>query len=77
MISTVTTTVSTVVTTVLAGSFALITVLLLLTLLVQKEIVSVSNEEKWGRLNQALNVVIVPLGLAFVAIAIAEVAKIL
>ena len=73
MISTVTTTVTTVTTTVFAGSFALITTLMLLTLLIQKEMISVTENDHWQRVGRGLNVVILPIALAFLAIAIVEV----
>ncbi|MDQ4076276.1 MAG: hypothetical protein M3220_08515 [Chloroflexota bacterium] len=75
MISTVTTVTTTAITGVLAGSFALITTLLLLALLVEKEIVSAAEGKPWHRLNRNLTVVIVPLGIAFLAIVVVEVLK--
>lgn len=78
MISTVTTTVTTVTTTVFAGSFALITTLMLLTLLIQKEMISVAEgQQRWQRVSRGLNVVIVPVALAFLAIAVVEVMNVL
>lgn len=73
MISTVTTTVTTVTTTLFAGSFALITTLMLLTLLIQKEMISVAQGDRWQRVSRGLNVVILPIALAFLAIAVVEV----
>jgi hypothetical protein len=75
MISTVTTTVTTVTTTVLAGSFALIATLMLLTFLIQKELISVAQGERWQRLSRSLNVVLLPLLLTFLAITVVEVMK--
>ena len=77
MISTVTTTVTTVTTTLFAGSFALITTLMLLTLLIQKEMISVAQDDRWQRVSRGLNVVIVPIALAFLAIAVVEVMNVL
>ena len=77
MISTVTTTtVSTVTTVALAGSFALVSVLVLIALLVQKELtVSATNSRTW-KLSKALTIGIVPLLIAFVLIVIAKVAEV-
>ena len=77
MISTVTTTVTTVTTTLFAGSFALITTLMLLTLLIQKEMISVAQDDRWQRVSRGLNVVILPIALAFLAIAVVEVMNVL
>jgi hypothetical protein len=66
MISTVTTTT---VTTILGvGSLALAGILVLLTLLVQKELASASESRFAQTLNRVVTVAIVPLLLAFVAI---------
>jgi len=77
MISTVTTTVTTVTTTVLASSLALLATLTLLTLLVQKEVISVAQGERWQRLSHALNVAILPLLLTFIVMAVVEVMNVL
>jgi uncharacterized protein YejL (UPF0352 family) len=79
MVSTVTTsTVITVTTVAVASSLALIVVMTMFTLLVQKEI-ALTARERWARaLDRALNVGIIPLLLAFltlVALQVAEVFK--
>lgn len=79
MISTVTTsTVITVTTVAVASSLALIAVMTMFTLLVQKEVATTARE-RWARaLDRALNVGVIPLVLAFlilVALRIAEVFK--
>lgn len=70
MISTVTTTTVTTVTSIaLTASLALLAIVVLMVLLIQKEIISVSDNKKldhWGRI---ANVAIVPLLLSFVFIA--------
>jgi hypothetical protein len=69
MISTVTTTtVTTVAAFATGGALAVVGVLLLLTLLVQKELSSASESRFALALNRVLNVAIVPLLLAFVFI---------
>lgn len=80
MISTVTTsTVSTITTATatlsgLTGALALVAVITLLVLLIQKEIVS-SRKDGWHReLSRGLNVVIVPLVIAFSMILVSRVA---
>lgn len=77
MISTVTTAVTSVTTTVLTGSLALFITLMLLSLLIQKELISVSQKEYWQRVSRALNVVIVPLFLTFLAITAMKVIEVL
>ena len=52
--------------------FALIMLLLLLTLLIQKEVASVAEESHWKRLSRVLNILIIPLGLAFLGISAVE-----
>ncbi|MCS7283789.1 MAG: hypothetical protein RMK65_09965 [Anaerolineae bacterium] len=79
MVSTVTTsTVVTLTTVAMASSLALIVLLTMFTLLVQKEMAATARE-RWARaLDRALNVGIIPLILAFltlVAIKIAELFK--
>jgi hypothetical protein len=68
--------VSTVTTTALAGSVALIGVLFLFALLVQKEI-SAGGGERLKRLGQALYIGIIPLLIAFVLIVIFKVSEVL
>ncbi len=78
MISTVTTsTVAIVTTTAMAGSLALISILTLLVLLVQREM-TVISEERFARvMGQALKVGIVPLLIAFVLIVVVRVVEVL
>jgi len=78
MISTVTTTtVSTVTTVALAGSFALVSVLVLIALLVQKELTVTATNSRALKLSKALTIGIVPLLIAFVLIVISKVAEVL
>ena len=78
MISTVTTsTVSTVTTVALAGSFALIGIVLLLILLIQKEILTSSRKINLKRLSRVLNMGIVPLFVAFFLTAVVKVIQVL
>ena len=66
MVSTVTTTtVSTVTTVAMAGSLCLIAVITLLMLLVQKEIIAVSEGSRAQVLVRTLNIAIAPLLMAF------------
>lgn len=66
MISTVTvSTVSTVTTAALAGSVALIGILVLFSLLIQKEVTAASSNKRLKKLGQALNIGIVPLLIVF------------
>jgi hypothetical protein len=73
MISTVTTT--TVTTILSVGSIALAGILVLLTLLVQKELASASESRFAQSLSRVVTVAIVPLLLAFVAIVAAKVVE--
>ena len=79
MISTVTTSVvTTVTTTAMAGSVALIGILVLLSLLVQKELASTSEGARFKRLSRSLNLAIVPLLIVFfitVGVKIMEILK--
>jgi hypothetical protein len=69
MISTVTTTaVSLLSSSANAGSFALIGMLVLVALLIQKELVSTSDDSRLRRLSRVMNVGILPLLLAFILI---------
>ena len=69
MISTVTTsTVSTITTAAVSGSVALVAIILFFALLVQKEITTTAAGSRMKSLSQALNVAIIPLLIAFVAI---------
>jgi len=74
MSSTVTvSTVSTVATTLFFTSFGFIIAMTLFLLLVKKEILTASSNPLAIKLRRVLNVVIVPLSLAFVVIAIANI----
>ena len=75
MISTVTTSIVT--TVPLAGSLALIGILLLFGLLVQKEITTASDEHRLKRLGKVLNIGIIPLLIAFILIVIYQVSNVL
>lgn len=75
MISTVTT--STVSTVTIAGSFAIVGIIVLLGLLIQKELVSTSNSDRAKRLGKALNIGIYPLIIAFVFVVISKVMEVL
>lgn len=78
MISTVTTTTVTTVTSIaMAASMALLAIIVLMVLLIQKEIISVSDNRRlqaWGRI---INVAIVPLLLSFAFIAVIAVVEVL
>ena len=78
MISTVTTaTISTITTAYLAGSLALVGILVLFALLIQKELAASSSDDLMQRLSQALNQALFPLLFAFLLIAIVKVAEVL
>ncbi|MBN2387855.1 MAG: hypothetical protein JXB85_12625 [Anaerolineales bacterium] len=75
MISTVTTsTVTTLANVSMAGTFGLIAIMFLLTLLVQKEISATVSNKKMERWSRALNVAIPPLLIVFVAIVVVRIA---
>jgi Mg2+/Co2+ transporter CorB len=78
MVSTVTTsTVMTVTTVAVASSLVLIVVLTMFTLLVQKEIATTARE-RWARaLERVLNVGLIPLLLAFLALVVLRIAELL
>jgi uncharacterized membrane protein YedE/YeeE len=71
MISTVTT--STVSTVTLAGSFAIIGILVLLAFLVQKELTSTGTSKNARSLKLFLNIGIFPLIFVFVAVVVSRV----
>ena len=78
MISTVTTsTVSILTTPAIAGSLALIAVLILFALLLQKEVATASVDSRLRQLSRLLNFSIVPLLLAFILIVVYKVAEVL
>ncbi|MFN2237391.1 MAG: hypothetical protein ACK2U1_24430 [Anaerolineales bacterium] len=74
MISTVTTSTVTILTTsAIAGSLALVGVLVLITLLVQKELTTSSGNSRWLQLGKILNIGILPFMIAFVLIVVFKV----
>jgi hypothetical protein len=75
MISTVTT--STVSTVTLAGSFAIIGILVLIALLIQKELTSTGSNKNVKTLRRYLNIGILPLIFVFVAVVISKVVTVL
>ena len=78
MISTVTTSTVTILTTsAIAGSLALIGILVLIVLLVQKELTTVSNNSRIKQLNRVVNIGILPFLIAFVLIVIFKVIEVL
>ena len=77
MISTITTTVVTLTSAILNDSLALLATLTLLALLVQKEIIYISQDTLSERLNRALNIAIIPLSLMFFFVIIVKIYKIL
>ena len=78
MISTVTTTTVSILTTpAIAGSLALIAILLLFALLLQKEVATASADSRLRQLSRVLNISIVPLLFAFIMIVIYKVAEVL
>ena len=58
-----------------AGSFALIGMLVLVALLIQKELISTSEDYRLRRLSRVMNVGILPLLLAFVLIVSFKIAE--
>jgi len=69
MVSTVTTSIITLQTTsAFTGSFALVGILVLITLLVQKELIATSGNRRWLKLGKLLNIGILPLLIAFILI---------
>jgi hypothetical protein len=77
MISTVTTsTVSSITSVALIGTLSAITVVVLFTLLIHKELINASNDARMLRLQRALNIAIWPLIVAFVLIAAAKIVEI-
>lgn len=78
MISTVTvSTVSTVTTAAMSGAVALIGILMLFGLLLQKEITTASSNPRLRQLGAILNIGIFPLLIAFVLIVISQVGEVL
>jgi hypothetical protein len=78
MVSIVTTsTVSILTTPPMAGSLALIAILVLLALLLQKEVATASADSRLQVLSRVLNIGIVPLLLTFILIVVYKVAEVL
>jgi hypothetical protein len=78
MISTVTTTTVSILTTpAIAGSLALIAILILFALLLQKEVATASTDSRLQQLSRLLNFSIVPLSLAFIMIVVYKFAEVL
>lgn len=78
MVSTVTTsTVSILTTPAIAGSLALIGILVLFALLLQKEVATASADSRLRQLSRLLNFSIVPMVLAFILIVVYRVAEVL
>jgi hypothetical protein len=78
MISTVTTsTVTTVTTAALAASLALLAIVALLVLLIQKEVISVSDNQRMQTWSKVLNIAILPLLLGSIFIVVVKVAELL
>ena len=78
MITTVTTsTVSTVTVTALASSLAVIGVIVLIGLLIQKELYSSSEKKTSSRVNMALNIALPSMIIAFVLIVISKITQVL
>jgi hypothetical protein len=78
MISTVTTsTVSSITSAALFGTLGGISIIVLVTLLIQKELVSVADETRLLRLQRALNIAIWPLIVVFILMVFVKVNEIL
>jgi hypothetical protein len=78
MISTVTTTTVTTITALAsAGSLALFGIVLLLAFLIQKELTTATENRFALALGRVLNIAVVPLLMAFVFIAVVQVAQVL
>jgi hypothetical protein len=75
MIATIvtTTTVSTVTVYTLAGSLALIGILAMAALLISKDVTVTASSQRAKRINQALNIALVPLMIVFMAVVAAKV----
>ena len=67
MISTVTSsTIETITSSAITGSLALVGVLILIALLIQKELATAASDPRWKQLGQLLDIGILPLLIAFV-----------
>ena len=74
-VSTITSSASSVTTGALAASLALVSVIILFVLLVQKELVTATDTPRFRALGRTLNVAIVPLLMAFAVIVVTRVAE--
>lgn len=74
MISIVST--STITTALLAGAASLIAILVLLSLLVQKEITTTAGDNRTRNLSKALNIGIIPLIIVFALIVLTKIAEV-
>ena len=74
-VSTITSSASTVTTGALAASLALVSVIILFVLLVQKELVTAADTPRFRALGRTLDVAIVPLLMAFAMIVVTRVAE--
>ena len=79
MISTVvtTSTVSTVAATAITSSLALVGVILLLALLIQKDATSAGEDKRSKRFNQALNIALPPLLVAFIVVVVVKIGELI
>lgn len=79
MISTVvtTSTVSTATATVLTSSLAVVGILVLIALLIQKEISSSSEKKVSQRFSKVLNIALIPMLITFVLIVVSKVSEVL
>jgi hypothetical protein len=77
MISTVTTTTVSTATLAMGAGLSLLAILTLLSVLISKEIVSVSDGPRLKKLSRALDVALIPLVMAFVFVAAVRVIAVL
>jgi hypothetical protein len=71
MISTITSSIVAALTTsAIAGSLALVGVLVLIALLIQKELASAASDARWKQLGQLLDIGILPLSIAFLLLVV-------
>jgi len=74
-VSTITSSASSVTTGTLAASLALVSVIVLFVLLVQKELVTAADTSRFRALGRTLDVAVVPLLMAFAMIVMTRVAE--
>ena len=74
-VSTITSSASSVTTGTLAASLALVSVIVLFVLLVQKELVTAADTSRFRALGRTLDVAVVPLLMGFVMIVVTRVAE--